>query len=96
MLESKKNSRIKGYGLDPPSKLDAVKALAKFMDEKEAEILWESACTTHNILANTDKIEELESVFHEIANRPGTIGVIGKSLLIRANSYKLLNRRNNG
>ena len=84
------NDRIKGYDLDPPTKDYAVKALSRFMEESEAISLWESACITYNILANSTNLEELENVFKEISIKPGVVGVVGKSLVVRANSYKVL------
>ncbi len=84
------NNRLKGYDLDPPTKDYAIKALSRFMDEEDARSLWESACVTHNILANSTNLEDLENVFKDLSVRSGVVGVVGKSLVVRANSYKIL------
>ena len=96
ITETQRNGRIKGYGLDAPSRDSAINALARFMNLHEAEQLWDSACTTHSILSNTSNLDELQKAFEVLSSKPGTVGVVGKSLMVRANSYKLLNRKKNG
>ena len=89
------NGRLKGYSLKAPGKEEAIVALSRIMLPEQAEELWESACTTHNILSSTGNIDELENIFKELSENQGTVGVIGKSLLVRVNSYKLLKRKEN-
>ncbi len=96
MTETQTIGRVKGYGLDAPSRDSAINALTRFMEKGEAEELWDSACTTHNVLSNTSNLDELQKAFEALSSKPGTVGVVGKSLLVRVNSYKLLNRKQNG
>jgi len=90
------NKRIGGYNLDPPTSEYALQSLSKFLDKQEATNIWESACQAHNILPNTNQLDELKAVFEELSSKSGAIGVVGKSLVVRVNSYKLLTRKRNG
>lgn len=86
------NERIKGYQLSPPSVEKAITSLTGCLGSAEAQIFWDKACAICGVSNQPKTADELEKVFQFISEKTGTVGVVGKSLVVRARTYKILRR----
>lgn len=90
------NSKVAGYNLELPDRSYAISSLITFIGKSEAESLWQKVCRQAKFSEYTTKPEELEVIFNHIAKEPGSVGVVGKSMVVRAITYKLLKGGKNG
>ena len=80
-----------GFGLKPPSANYAIESIEKFIGQENAQSLWAKACQTAGIALSSSSPESLEKVFRVLSKEAGAVGVLGRSLSIRALSYRKLN-----
>ena len=89
MSETKANS-IANYALNQPTAAYAIGSLSRFMTYDEAKALWSNLCRKCAVDPATDDLQELETVFGKVSDMPGATGVVGKSLVVRAITFKTL------
>jgi hypothetical protein len=81
---------VPGYGLAPPTPSDALAFLARAVGPDAAANEWLRACTAAHAPSAGLSVDEMMRVSEELASREGVVGVIGKSLVVRVRTYRLL------
>jgi hypothetical protein len=81
---------IPGYDLSPPSRHDALAFLARAVGPDRAAGLWMRACADARATRGDLSVDEMMRVSEQLAQQEGVVGVIGKSLLVRVRTYRLL------
>jgi len=89
-------SEVRAYRLAAPNKEAALISLNRIMDSEEAHQVWQMACERCKVSLHPVNLDELTLVFQYISTFSGNVGVIGKSLTVRINTYKILKRNENG
>lgn len=78
-----------------PKSQYALEMLSRLLTDKGAKELWNRACAYYGLEAAND-IQSLEKVYNYLANEPGSVGVLGRSLSFKLRSYTISQRYNNG
>ncbi len=81
---------VPGYGLAPPNAHDALAFLARAVGPDAAAGEWIRACAAARVPSANLSVDEMMRVSEELARREGVVGVIGKSLVVRVRTYRLL------
>jgi hypothetical protein len=81
---------IPGYDLAPPTRHDALAFLARAMGPDRAAGIWVRACADARAPQGDLSVDEMMRVSERLAEHEGVVGVIGKSLLVRVRTYRLL------
>jgi hypothetical protein len=83
--------RLAGYGLAAPTGNEFLSAL-KTVDPRHAENIWAEACAQLDVPSWTRlfDVEQLIQLADLLAERSGSVGVIGRSLGVRCRAYKHL------
>lgn len=81
---------VPGYGLAPPASGDALAFLARAVGPDAAAAEWLRACRAAGAPSAGLSVDEMMRVSEELAKREGVVGVIGKSLVVRVRTYRLL------
>jgi hypothetical protein len=85
---------IPRYRLAPPTEDDALAMLARVLGVDQAAATWLRACEEAGVRRTDAGLSpaELARVSETLAKAPGSTGVIGTSLGVRARTWLLLNR----
>jgi hypothetical protein len=81
---------IPGYDLTPPTSHDALAFLARAVGPDRAASLWMRACADAAAPRAELSPDEMMRVAERLAEQEGVVGVIGKSLVVRVRTYRLL------
>lgn len=81
---------IPGYGLVPPTRHDALAFLARAVGPDRAAGVWMRACADAGAPSSGLSVDEMMRVSERLAEQEGVVGVIGKSLVVRVRTYRLL------
>jgi hypothetical protein len=84
------SSTIPGYGLGPPTQGDALASLARAVGPDRAAGVWLRACADAGAPRTNLDVDEMMRVAERLAEQEGVVGVIGKSLVVRVRTYRLL------
>lgn len=86
---------VNKYKLEAPDRQLALTSLNRFLENGEAEKLWEKFCNHAKVPVQTNKLEDLAVIFKQMSEEPGAVGVVGKSLTVRLISYRILSKTSN-
>ena len=82
---------VPGYGLAPPTPEDALAFLARGVGADRAAAVWMRACQDAGVPGRGAlTVEQMMHVAERLGEHEGVVGVIGKSLVVRARTYRLL------
>jgi hypothetical protein len=81
---------LPGYGLTLPTSHDALAFLARAVGADRAAGIWVRACADARCSHGNLSVDEMMRVTERLAEQEGVVGVIGKSLLVRVRTYRLL------
>jgi hypothetical protein len=84
------NTAVPGYGLAPPTPDDALAYLARAVGPDRAAGVWLRACSAAGVPRGKLGVDEMMRVAEHLAEEEGVVGVIGKSLVVRVRTYRLL------
>lgn len=81
-------------GLHRPTEHEVVAALADLVGEQNARQVWEAACAEfHGAAAPAERLDDLYRVVRYLGDWPGLIGIVGRSMRIRIETFVALQRR---
>jgi hypothetical protein len=83
-------STVAGYGLVLPNAHDALAFLARAVGPDDAAREWIRACAGAGAPNADLSVDEMMRASEGLAGREGVVGVIGKSLVVRVRTYRLL------
>ncbi len=92
MHEKSDDAVVEGYNFSAPDGRKAVQSFARILGESDAEDLWKKACEQQNVDSTTKNLDDLEAVYRFLSTRPGKTGVVGKSMMVRLRSFKILSQ----
>ncbi|HLM69098.1 MAG TPA: hypothetical protein VK358_16280, partial [Longimicrobium sp.] len=81
---------VPGYALALPTPGDALAFLARAVGPDAAAGEWIRACAQARAPSADLSVDEMMRASEELAKREGVVGVIGKSLVVRIRTYRLL------
>lgn len=81
---------VPGYGLTPPTAHDALAFLARAVGPDQAAGVWLRTCRQAGAPSANLSVDEMMRVSEGLAEQEGVVGVIGKSLVVRVRTYRLL------
>lgn len=81
---------IPGYDLTPPTSHDALAFLARAVGPDRAASVWIRACADAGAPRANLSPDEMMRVSERLAEQEGVVGVIGKSLVVRVRTWRLL------
>jgi hypothetical protein len=81
---------IPGYGLAPPTPGDVLAFLARAVGPDRAAGLWIRTCAEAGVPSSGLSVDEMMRVSEKLAEQEGVVGVIGKSMVVRVRTYRLL------
>ncbi len=84
------SSTLPGYGLAPPTHDDALAFLARAVGPDRAAGVWLRACADAGTPRTGLDVDAMMRVAEQLAQQEGVVGVIGKSLVVRVRTYRLL------
>ncbi len=95
MAEVNNTYTVEGYDLNMPNKQMAITSIDGIFGKEKAETVWLEICKESEVKPDSNNIDELSKVFTNMSKKEGTLGVLGRSLSIRATSYRILSRIKN-
>ncbi len=95
MAEKNDTYTVDGYDLNMPNKEMAIQSIEAMFGKEKAATVWEDICKESEANPDSQNIDELSKVFINMSKKEGTLGVLGRSLSIRATSYRILSRIKN-
>ena len=81
---------VPGYNLTPPTSHDALAFLARAVGPDRAASVWIRACADAGAPRAELSPDEMMRVSERLAEQEGVVGVIGKSLVVRVRTWRLL------
>ena len=88
-------TKTKGYSYEVPSEISAKKYLGKYFSEEEVDEMWNEVCTkTFGRIYIIESFEDLEKVYRCLLEKGGIPAVVGRSLIIKLSTYKILSVSN--
>jgi hypothetical protein len=87
---------LPGYGLAPPSAVDALAFLARALGPDRAASVWLRACDDAGVPRGDLTPEQMLRASERLAREEGVVGVIGRSLAVRVSTYVLLQKTQAG
>jgi hypothetical protein len=81
---------VPGYDLSPPTRHDALAFLARAVGPDRAAGVWMRACADAGVPRGDLSPDEMMRVSETLARQEGVVGVIGKSLVVRVRTWRLL------
>ena len=83
------------YGLSPPSAESGLAALERMLGDLEAETRWAEACRAAGVTWPGDDLDlpQLRAVAEHLSLETDLVSVVGRSLLVRINTYEGIRRR---
>lgn len=95
MAEVNNTYTVDGYDLNMPDRKMAMQSLEGMFGNVKADAIWLEVCKDVEIQPDSKSIDELSKAFVSMSKKEGTLGVLGRSLSIRATSYRILSRIKN-
>jgi|GEM_PF-3262038 hypothetical protein len=94
-IKEEENALIDGYDYQRPSRSFALRTLISALGRIPANNAWKQACRKANVSEHSDEFDDLEMIFNNLSHQSGVVGVIGKSLMVRASVFKTLFKHTN-
>ncbi|HEX2643616.1 MAG TPA: hypothetical protein VHU81_11515 [Thermoanaerobaculia bacterium] len=87
-------SAIPGYDLELPREIDVIHSLMRMLGPEKGLETWRAVCRESGIRDPESRLslDQLSEVARELSRQPGLVSVIGRTLSIRLNSYRALDR----
>lgn len=93
MLEEDTAAVIDGYNFQRPSRTFALRVLISSLGRIPAMDAWRQAAANADVSDHSDEFDDLVLIFSNLASQSGVVGVIGRSLSVRAATYRALFQR---
>lgn len=93
--KEEESALIDGYDYQRPSRNFALRTLISALGRIPANRAWKQACRAADVSEHSNEFDDLEMIFNNLSHQSGIVGVIGKSLLVRATVFRTLFKHTN-